>query len=112
MPERRRSKNRASRQRKFELTVPAGLAAIPFAVGEDEYVLFSFALPEARESETLTAAEREVVRALVQGRSNEEIARARRTSPNTVANQVRSACAKLRVRGRLELVRLCTSGAT
>src|SRR4051812_42415775 len=90
-----------------ELPAPRGLAASTFAVGHDEYVIFEFPLPELRIPEGLTQAERDVVRGAVQGQSNAEIARARRASPNTVANQLRSAYAKLGISGRLELARRC-----
>jgi DNA-binding CsgD family transcriptional regulator len=90
--------------------VPRGLDATLFSLDADEYVIFSFPLAEVELPSGLTRAEREVVQALLDGRSNAEIARDRRTSVNTVANQLRAIYAKVKVSGRLELVRRCTSG--
>jgi DNA-binding CsgD family transcriptional regulator len=56
----------------------------------------------------LTHAEQGVVRAILAGRSNAEIAAARGTSVNTVANQLRSVYAKLGISGRVELIRRCS----
>ncbi len=60
-------------------------------------------------ADKLTEAERAVAAGLVEGKSNLEIARARGTSPRTVANQIRGIFEKLGVRGRSELVRAFTS---
>ena len=61
---------------------------------------------------SLSEAERMVVDLLVDRRSNAEIARIRRTSPRTVANQVTNVLQKLRARGRGEvLLRLIEAGA-
>ncbi len=53
----------------------------------------------------LSPAEREVASALVEGKTNAAIARARGTSANTVANQIRSIFDKLGVGSRTELAR-------
>jgi DNA-binding NarL/FixJ family response regulator len=53
---------------------------------------------------SLTPAEREVARAILDGRTNAEIARARRTTLRTVANQVSSILSKVGVGSRSELV--------
>jgi DNA-binding CsgD family transcriptional regulator len=86
---------------------PAGLEASTFSVGDDEYVVFSFPLQPFSIPPGLTPAEIAVVEAVLEGRSNAEIARARGTSTNTVANQLRSIYAKLGVDGRLSLVKRC-----
>lgn len=52
----------------------------------------------------LTPAERIAVQRLCEGLSNREIARTRRVSPRTVANQLASAFRKLQVGSRAELV--------
>jgi len=78
-------------------------------VGDDEYVLFSFPFPDVELPPGLTEAEREVVRGVLDGRSNAQIASERGTSTNTVANQLRLVYAKLGVSGRLELARRCVS---
>jgi DNA-binding NarL/FixJ family response regulator len=85
-----------------------GLEASTFHVGEDEYVVFEFPLPEVEPLPELSVAEREIVRALVEGRSNKEIANERGTSHRTVTNQLRSIYDKLGVTGRIDLVRRCT----
>lgn len=56
-------------------------------------------------SSKLTAAEREVVRRVLDGRRTSEIAAARRTSPRTVANQLQSVFRKLGIASRAELAR-------
>jgi len=93
-----------------DLPAPRGLEASTFEVDDDEYAIFSFPLPRIELPEGLSAAEQAVVRAVLDGRSNAEIARARGTSPNTVANQLRSIYSKLRVSGRIELVKRCVAG--
>lgn len=61
------------------------------------------AAPEALPG-NLTRAERDVVRLVLEGRSNAEIALTRGTSPRTVANQLQAIYAKLHVGSRRELV--------
>jgi DNA-binding CsgD family transcriptional regulator len=53
--------------------------------------------------EKLSAGERAVVALARQGLSNQEIAKARGTSPRTVANQLASAYRKLGIDGRAGL---------
>jgi DNA-binding CsgD family transcriptional regulator len=89
---------------------PEGLEAAEFAVGEDQYVVFSLRLPEPVVPPNLTAAEQVVVREVLAGRSNSEIAATRGTSTHTVANQLRSVYTKLGISGRVELVRVCFPG--
>ena len=74
-----------------------------FRFGDSRYVVLSFDAP-ARSAAELTAAEREVVGHILEGRSNAEIARLRGTSVRTVANQVASLFRKLGVSSRAELV--------
>lgn len=54
---------------------------------------------------SLTPTERDVALSVVDGGSNQEIARSRGVSQRTVANQIASVFRKLRVHGRLELIR-------
>jgi DNA-binding CsgD family transcriptional regulator len=54
----------------------------------------------------LTAAERDVARLVMRGATNADIARSRKTSARTVANQVASILRKLEVRSRVELAAL------
>lgn len=94
------------------LPPPPGLTAYTFSVDEDEYALLAFELPELELPPGLSPAERDVVRAVAAGQSNAAIAKARGTSANTVANQLRSIYAKLKVSNRMELVRRCAGGST
>jgi DNA-binding NarL/FixJ family response regulator len=55
-------------------------------------------------SATLSTAEQEIARMIVEGRSLPAIAGARRTTERTVSNQLRSIFGKLGVTGRLELI--------
>jgi DNA-binding CsgD family transcriptional regulator len=89
------------------LPAPGGLVARRFTIEGDDYVLLEFALPRMELPAALTVAEREVARRTIEGQSKVEIARARKASVNTVANQLRSVYAKLRVSSVPELVRVC-----
>jgi DNA-binding CsgD family transcriptional regulator len=112
MPKPVTNKSRGARPgRNGELPAPTGLEASTFFVDEDEYAILSFPLPEVRVPTELTAAEAEVVRSALHGRSNAEIARERKTSSNTVANQLRSVYAKLQLSGRNELAQHCAARA-
>jgi len=85
---------------------PAGFLARRFLAGDDELVVASFPLPaplRGPPGPALTAAEREVAAALIEGRSYADIARRRRRSVNTVAKQASSAFRKLGVSSRAEL---------
>jgi DNA-binding NarL/FixJ family response regulator len=75
-----------------------------FRIGRDEYLVLSVPLPTLRLPAALTAAERAVVEAVFEGRSNDEIARQRDTSPHTIANQLATAFRKLGVGSRTELI--------
>ena len=83
-------------------TPPAGLVVSRVGTSRDQLAIFSF--PLAAEACALTRAESEVARALIEGKSNDAIARARGTSVRTVANQVASVYRKLGVQSRAELV--------
>jgi DNA-binding CsgD family transcriptional regulator len=58
---------------------------------------------EVAHDHRLTAAEREVAQAILDGASNKEIAQQRGVAPRTVANQVASVFRKLGVSSRAEL---------
>jgi DNA-binding CsgD family transcriptional regulator len=112
MPKPVTNRSRGARPgRNGELPAPTGLEASTFFVDDDEYVVLSFPLPEVRIPAELTSAEAEVVRSALHGRSNAEIARERKTSSNTVANQLRSVYAKLQLSGRNELAQHCVARA-
>jgi DNA-binding NarL/FixJ family response regulator len=91
-----------SRQKLRPLEPPQHLEALESEDGE--IAVLSFSLSPRRPIESLTAAESEVARYLLEGRSNAEIARRRGSSERTVANQVSSVFRKLGVRSRLELL--------
>jgi DNA-binding CsgD family transcriptional regulator len=74
-----------------------------FTFNGREYVVVSLAHAGAA-CGSLTAAERDVVQRVVDGRSNAEIARARGTAVSTVANQLASIFRKLGVGSRFELI--------
>ncbi|HEV8550748.1 MAG TPA: helix-turn-helix transcriptional regulator [Polyangiaceae bacterium] len=73
---------------------------VTFAHEGEEYRVYSVPRPDPATIDTLSSAEREVVRLVVERRSNAEIASLRSTSVRTVANQVNSVIHKLRVDGR------------
>jgi DNA-binding NarL/FixJ family response regulator len=83
--------------------LPAALLARTRDCASDEFVLIA-PRPDIELAASLSAAERDVVRALVEGRTYAEIAAHRRRSKRTIANQLASIFRKLRVRGRGELV--------
>jgi DNA-binding NarL/FixJ family response regulator len=93
-----------------EFAAPRKLAAISLLGGKDEYVLFSFSITPTEVPVELSSAEQDVVQRILEGCSNAEIAKLRRSSTNTVANQLRSIYSKLGVSGRLELVQHCVAG--
>jgi DNA-binding CsgD family transcriptional regulator len=74
-----------------------------FRVEVGGQVLTVVSLPAPPSTEALSPAERIVLEELLRGRSNVEIARARRTSARTIANQVARIFEKLGVRSRREL---------
>lgn len=78
-----------------------------FEVAGEVYVLFEVALRRLEPPESLTSAQREVVRGVLEQMSNAEIARARRTSINTVANQLHAVYQKLGISGRSQLLTVC-----
>lgn len=77
-----------------------------FSMGGEQFLVIS--IPQARgcDVQGLTEAERAVAEAVLDGRSNAEIASARGTSTRTVANQIAAMFQKLGVGSRAELVAL------
>jgi DNA-binding CsgD family transcriptional regulator len=94
-----------------DLPVPTGLQAHTFDVEGDEYVVFAFPVPSPCPPAGLTQAESEVVSGVLRGQSNADIAVARGTSRNTVANQLQAIYRKLGVSGRAQLMRRCRESA-
>jgi DNA-binding NarL/FixJ family response regulator len=77
-------------------------------IGEERYVLFETSLRRLRVPACVSHAEREVVQGVLEGFSNTDIARSRRTSCRTVANQLSSIYWKLGISGRAELIETCS----
>lgn len=71
-----------------------------FRVGDESFAVVSEPLPETPK---LTVAEEAVLTLVLEGRSNAEIAKQRKTSVRTVANQVASLFKKHGVSSRSEL---------
>jgi DNA-binding NarL/FixJ family response regulator len=76
------------------------------------YTIISARRPDAGLQDMLSGCEYAVARLRVEGRSHAEIARLRRVSPRTVANQLTATFQKLRVSGRADLLRelICRYG--
>lgn len=85
------------------ITPPNGLDFLRFRRDRSDMVIFGVPLGAARRAAALSPAERDVVAQILEGRSNADIARARGTSPRTVANQIQSLFRKLGVGSRAEL---------
>ena len=82
----------------------------PFDLAGARYVVVSAEMPDPSVLEGLTPAEREVVAAIVRGRSNAEIAAERGCAYRTVANQLASIYRKLGVSSRHELLARLVAG--
>ncbi len=99
--------------RKLRLRGCSQLPAFWYGLGErptrsirtpgNEIVVFDSVLGVSEPAEPLTSAERSVLRALINGEDNCEIAASRRTSPRTVANQVAALFKKFGTSSRAEL---------
>jgi DNA-binding CsgD family transcriptional regulator len=72
-------------------------------IGGVELVVLSFAAIPAELPADLSAAEREVLRGLLQGETNAQVAARRQTAVRTAANQVASIFRKIGVTSRAEL---------
>lgn len=84
---------------------PLGLDSRRLEIQTREVLVLSFPLRGAEAPVPLTHAERDVVRRVLRGASNAQVARERGRSPRTVANQLASAFVKLGVGSRTELAR-------
>jgi DNA-binding NarL/FixJ family response regulator len=106
------------------LPAPRGLEAWRLEAGGQEFALLELPAPPdgtaaarrlivgaAGAHAPLSGAEADVLRAILEGRSNGDIARSRGTTARTVANQVASIFRKLGVRSRLELCAVAVSAA-
>lgn len=101
----------APSRRRTSLTPPDGLRASVLSGAMGDVVVLSYPAAAVLLPPGLTDAEREVVAAILDGKSNAAIAAARGRSPRTVANQINSVFRKLGVGSRAELVALCARAA-
>ena len=91
------------RHRGLEGAAPSSLKALTFVDGHSLYLMLSFATGPSRSPPELTSAERGVLRLLMDGKTNADIAAERGTSPRTVANQIAVLFRKFGVGSRIEL---------
>src|SRR5215831_19191309 len=89
---------------------PRDLSALPLAFEGEEYAVLSFSTELDEPPASLSGAERDVLRALMRGWTNAEIAENRGTAVRTVANQVQALYRKVGVCSRAELVVWATRG--
>jgi DNA-binding CsgD family transcriptional regulator len=75
-----------------------------FTHGERLHFILAIPRPDRDLARLLPPAEVEVMRARIEGQSHQLIARVRRTSERTIANQLASASRRLGVSGRLEII--------
>lgn len=92
-----------------DLDAPTDLRAITFAGDGGRYLMLSFSVQGGEPAPVLTGAEREVLRAVLEGRTNASIARDRGTAVRTVANQVAALFRKFGASSRLDLARRASS---
>lgn len=83
---------------------PEGLQVFRIDVAGLVLALVTYEVSKEAQIPPLTDAERAVLRALLRGLSNEQIASQRGTSPRTIANQVAALYRKLGVRSRTALM--------
>jgi DNA-binding NarL/FixJ family response regulator len=86
---------------------PRGLSAEAIELDGENLIVFSWSdTPEVSQSppETLSAAELDVLKRIVRGDTNAQIARARKSAVRTVANQVASLLRKTGAASRYELI--------
>lgn len=88
-------------------TPPRGLYVLRIDIGGMVLALLSYEVSPAAHLPPFTDAERAVLSAVLEGKTNAQIAAERRTSARTVANQVAGLFRKLGVRSRAELAVRC-----
>jgi DNA-binding CsgD family transcriptional regulator len=97
----------------LDFTPPAGLSAHRFDVGPDAFGVIVVPLGKpspSAEAVNLTPSEQSVMQLVLEGKSNQDIAKSRRTAVRTVANQVASIFKKLGVGSRSELYAFVARG--
>src|SRR5436190_13058546 len=87
----------------LDVPAPRSLRVFFLPLDGKRHAVLSFDLPDEDIPASMTGAERAVLTLLLGGRSNADIARTRRTSPRTVANQIAAIYKKLGVSSRREL---------
>jgi len=85
------------------IPAPRGLRATRFELEGSAFALLEWPLRRRDSGWPLTPAEAAVLRLLMEGLSNAEIARRRRRSPRTIANQIASVFRRFKVSSRSEL---------
>lgn len=100
----------ATRDPDLPATRPSDLCITRLMDGDEDVLLFSFAADRPPTSDGVTAAEREILKRLLAGDSNADIAAARGRSVRTVVNQVHSLFAKFGVRSRAAFVSAYVKG--
>jgi DNA-binding NarL/FixJ family response regulator len=73
-------------------------------VDGEELIVFGWSAGSATPPSELSAAEADVLARVIRGESNKQIARVRKTSERTVANQVASVLRKTGAASRFELI--------
>jgi len=100
----------AKAARSRTLRPPRGLVVEKLEGFGDDLVVLSWSAPELAKPDGLSSAESEILGLIVQGASNATIAKTRKTSVRTVANQVASLLRKTGAASRYELIRRFAGG--
>ena len=82
---------------------PPGFRSAPLEEEGRNFLVMSYELPEWELPDSLTVAERAVIRAVLNGATQAQIAAARAVATATVSNQIASIFRKLKVGSRMEL---------
>ncbi len=90
----------------------SGQASLVSISAETNSLVVTIRRPDQTLQRWLSASEYSVARLAMEGKSHAEIAAVRGTSQRTVANQLQSVFSKLKVSGRLELIRFAFSEPT
>lgn len=98
------------------LAPPDDLTVFRFTIESEDYVLLTFGLPDKvvrpPNLERLTQTERTIVRLVLHGYSNSDIAQLRGKSASTIANQLYAIYRKLGVNSRRELMAIKAPSST